>query len=109
MRISEAASRSGLSIDTIRFYEKSGLLPSIGRGADGRRWFSSENVEWLVLLSSLRDTGMPMKTMQHFAELYRKGDTELSPNGGRCCWNTPVVSVAFGPTLIGAPNCLPSN
>ena len=74
MRISEAASRSGLSVDTIRFYEKSGLLPPVGRGADGRRDFSAGVVEWLVLLASLRDTGMSMREMRHFAGLYRQGD-----------------------------------
>ncbi|KAB7616218.1 MerR family transcriptional regulator [Amylibacter sp. SFDW26] len=78
MRISEAASRSGLSIDTIRYYEKSGLVPAIERSSDGVRQFSPENVEWLTLLASLRETGMPMKKMQYFAELYAKGDTTVS-------------------------------
>ena len=74
MRIAEAASKSGLSIDTIRYYEKSGILPEIQRGPDGQRRFSSENVEWLSLLSSLRDTGMSTETMRRFAALYRAGD-----------------------------------
>ena len=74
MRIAEAASKSGLSIDTIRYYERSGILPEIRRGPDGQRLFSSENVEWLSLLSSLRDTGMSTETMRRFAALYRAGD-----------------------------------
>lgn len=77
MRIAEAALRSGLSIDTIRFYEKSGLLPEIDRGEDGRRRFSTKAIEWLSLLRSLRETGMPMKTMQRFAALYRAGDAAM--------------------------------
>jgi DNA-binding transcriptional MerR regulator len=77
MRISEVASRIGLSIDTIRYYEKSELLPPIKRGADGKRRFSAENVEWLILLSSLRDTGMPMERMRYFARLYQKGDETI--------------------------------
>ncbi|MDX8526498.1 MerR family transcriptional regulator [Mesorhizobium sp. MSK_1335] len=78
MRISEVASTSGLSIDTIRYYEKLDLLPKIARGRDGRRDFSAENVEWLILLSSLRDTGMPMERMRYFAQLYRRGNETLS-------------------------------
>ena len=74
MRIAEAAKQSGLNIDTIRFYEKSGLLPEIPRGSDGQRRFSAENIDWLILLGSLRDTGMAMKTMAQFAALYRQGD-----------------------------------
>ena len=78
MKISEAADRSGLSIDTIRFYERSDLIPTIARDASGIRRFSPENVEWLILLASLRDTEMPMEKMRHFAELYRLGDSGIS-------------------------------
>jgi len=74
MRIAEAAKKSGLSIDTIRYYEKSGMLPEIRRGSDGHRRFSTENIEWLTLLYWLRETGMPMKTMYRFASLYQAGD-----------------------------------
>ena len=77
MRIAEAANRCGLSIDTIRYYEKSGLLPQIPRGVDGKRRFSTEIIDWLILLGSLRDTGMPMKTMARFAALYRDGDQTI--------------------------------
>ena len=77
MMISEAALRSGLSVDTIRFYEKSGILPAVDRGPDGNRRFSPENVDWLVLLASLRETGMPMDRMRRFAELYRHGDVTV--------------------------------
>ena len=77
MRIAEAAISCGLSIDTIRYYEKTGLLPEIRRSADGKRSFSRENVDWLILLGSLRDTGMPVKTMAHFATLYRAGDATI--------------------------------
>ncbi|TPI45260.1 MerR family transcriptional regulator [Mesorhizobium sp. B2-9-1] len=77
MRISEAASTSGLSIDTIRYYEKAGLLPPVERGRDGKRRFSAVDVDWLVLLSSLRDTGMRMETMRYFACLYQRGNETI--------------------------------
>ena len=66
------------SIDTIRYYEKSGLLPEITRGADRQRRFTSETIDWLILLGSLRSTGMSMKTMAHFAVLYRSGEETVS-------------------------------
>ena len=74
MQISEAATLCGLTADTIRFYERSGLLPPIHRGPDGRRRFSQENIDWLTLLASLRSTGMPLSKMRQFAALYRAGD-----------------------------------
>ncbi len=78
MLISEAAHKSGLSVHTIRFYEKSNLLPPINRGTDGHRRFSPENIEWLILLSSLRETGMSLKRMKYFADLYKQGNKTVS-------------------------------
>lgn len=77
MKIAEAACLSGLTIDTVRYYEKSGLLPEISRGADGQRRFTAENIDWLIILGSLRETGMSMNTMAHFASLYRAGDKTI--------------------------------
>lgn len=73
MRISEAADACGLSVDTIRYYEKAGMLPTIRRGADGRRAFAPSDVEWLTLLYWLRETGMPMNDMRRFTALAKAG------------------------------------
>jgi len=77
MKISEVAQLTGLSISTIRFYEKSGLCPFIQRGADGKRRFSKTDADWLELLASLRATGMPMVEMRKFANLYASGDATI--------------------------------
>lgn len=73
MRISEAAAACGLSADTIRYYEKCGMLPEIRRGADGQRRFSKETIDWLTLLFWLRETGMPMRQMRRFTTLAQAG------------------------------------
>ncbi|MEM7209147.1 MAG: MerR family transcriptional regulator [Pseudomonadota bacterium] len=78
MRIAQAAEKSGLSVDTIRYYEKSGIVPGVARGADGKRHFSPENIDWLTLLYWLRQTGMPLKTMRDFAQLYRGGNSTVA-------------------------------
>ncbi len=78
MKIGEVAGRCGLSIDTIRYYERAGLCPAIARGADGQRHFTPENLDWLTLLASLRDTGMPTREMKRFAALYRAGDESVA-------------------------------
>lgn len=77
MKIAEVAGLSGLSISTIRYYEKSGLCPFIERGTDGMRRFSKTDVDWLELLASLRATGMPMSEMRAFADLYASGDATI--------------------------------
>lgn len=61
MKIAEASQACGLSAYTIRFYEKSGMLPEVKRGPDGHRRFTPQLIEWLTLLYWLRETGMSLK------------------------------------------------
>ena len=74
--IREAAEKSRLSQHTLRWYERIGLLGHIERRADGQRRFSDGDLDWLVLLSKLRATGMPIRDMQLYAELVRSGARE---------------------------------
>jgi DNA-binding transcriptional MerR regulator len=77
MKIAEAAKRTGLSISTIRYYEKSGLCPAIKRGNDGNRRFTATDTDWLSLLASLRTTGMSLSNTRAFAALYALGDETI--------------------------------
>jgi MerR family transcriptional regulator, aldehyde-responsive regulator len=74
MQINEAAAASGLSADTIRYYEKTGILPPIQRTINGQRRFTQNNVDWLTVLYWLRRTGMSMKVMSRYATLVHAGD-----------------------------------
>jgi DNA-binding transcriptional MerR regulator len=74
--IGEVAEKSGLSPYTLRWYERIGLLDRVERGPDGRRRFSQADLDWLVLLSRLRATGMSVRDMQLYAELVRSGARE---------------------------------
>jgi DNA-binding transcriptional MerR regulator len=71
---SETARRTGFSLDTLRYYERIGLLSGIGRTAGGRRVFSDDDLGWLDLFRCLRDTGMPIAQMSRYAALARAGD-----------------------------------
>jgi len=72
--IAEAARRSGLSIDTLRYYERIKLVDPPARDAAGRRAYSDEDLGWLEFLTKLRLTGMPIKMMREYAQLRRHGD-----------------------------------
>jgi DNA-binding transcriptional MerR regulator len=74
--ISEAAEKSGLTPYTLRWYERIGLIGPIQKTADGRRRYNVGDLEWLALITKLRDTGMPVKDMQKYAELVRSGQGE---------------------------------
>ena len=68
-----AADRSGFSLDTLRYYERIGLLFDIERTPSNQRVFTDEDLDWLGVLRCLRDTGMPIATMQRYAALAREG------------------------------------
>jgi DNA-binding transcriptional MerR regulator len=73
----EVADRTGFSLDTLRYYEKIGLLVSIARSSGGQRVFTEDDVAWLGILKCLRETGMPIAHMQRYAELARGGDQTI--------------------------------
>jgi DNA-binding transcriptional MerR regulator len=72
----EAAEKCGLTQYTLRWYERIGLLDRVERTADGRRRFSDADLDWLILVSRLRATGMPVRDMLRYAELVRSGARE---------------------------------
>lgn len=73
LMIGEVSARTGLSIDTLRWYEREGLLDQVPRDAAGRRQFDRRDLKRLVLLIRLRATGMPVAEMRRYAELLRSG------------------------------------
>jgi DNA-binding transcriptional MerR regulator len=75
---SQAAEQSGFSLDTLRYYERIGLLDDIGRAPSGHRRFREEDLEWLGVLRCLRDTGMPIAQMRRYAELARCGEPTMA-------------------------------
>lgn len=72
--IGECARRSGFTMDTLRYYERIGLIEDIARTPTGQRRFTDDHLEWLSVLKCLRDTGMPVEQMHRFATLARDGD-----------------------------------
>lgn len=75
--IAQAAARSGLSIDTLRYYERIGLVEPPARDSGGRRNYSDSDLAWLEFLTRLRTTGMPIRMMREYAQLrHRGGGTE---------------------------------
>jgi len=72
--IAEAASQAGMSIDALRYYERAGLmLGPVERAGSGHRRYGERDVGWLVFLTKVRKTGMPIRRMRDYAELVRAG------------------------------------
>ncbi len=75
LTIAEAAERTGLTPDTLRYYERDGLmLRRVDRSTTGHRRYSDADLNWIALLNCLRGTGMPIREVRRYAELVRAGD-----------------------------------
>ncbi|MTE17519.1 MerR family transcriptional regulator [Nocardia aurantiaca] len=72
--IGEVSDRCGLTRDTLRWYERIGLMDYVGRDHTGQRRFSDRDLEWLAFISKLRRTGMSVADMVKYAELVREGE-----------------------------------
>ncbi len=75
--IGQVAEKFDLSIHTLRYYEKEGLLPSIKRTGSGIRQFDEMSIEDLRLVECLKRTGMPLKDIRTFQEWSEEGDSSL--------------------------------
>jgi len=77
LTIGEAAEATGLSVDTLRYYEKAGLIPDApDRSSSGQRRYGERDLRWIGTLVMLRRTGMPIREMRRFVDLYRVEGSE---------------------------------
>lgn len=77
MRIGDLSEKSGLSADTLRYYEKIGLLPHALRDAGGRRVYDQTILRWIDFLGRLKSTGMGIKDRLKYADLRGKGAASM--------------------------------
>jgi DNA-binding transcriptional MerR regulator len=71
----EAARLSGFSIDTLRYYEREGIIAPVARTTGGRRRYTEDDLGHLGFLRCLRDTGLPIARLREYAELVRDEST----------------------------------
>jgi DNA-binding transcriptional MerR regulator len=72
--IAEAARRTGVSVHTLRYYERAGLVVTpVQRNAGGRRRYRQYDLDWITVCTKLRATGMPIRTIRRYAELVAAG------------------------------------
>lgn len=75
MSISDVAAATGLSAHTLRYYEREGLMRTpVDRASSRHRRYSEADVSWVVFLTKLRSTAMPIARMREYVELARRGD-----------------------------------
>jgi len=79
LTIQEAAAQLGVSTHTLRYYEHEGLIQPVERSeSSGHRLYSSSDLGWLKFLKCLRSTGMPIREIKRYADLYSQGESTNS-------------------------------
>lgn len=74
MRIAEVSERCGLSPDTLRYYERIGLIPSVNRDSSGIRDYSEEDCRWIEFIKCMRNAGLPIEVLIEYVDLFQQGD-----------------------------------
>ncbi len=72
--IKQVSEKTGLSIYTLRYYDKEGLLPLVKRSAGGIRKFSDNDINWLGLICCLKNSGMSIENIKEFMDLCLRGN-----------------------------------
>ena len=76
--IKKVSEMTGLSIPTIRYYDKEGLLPDLQRKESGYRVFSDRDLEAIDLIECFKESGLTIREIQHFMSLVKQGDITLA-------------------------------
>lgn len=76
MNIKKAAEMFDLSVDTLRYYERVGVIPPIHRNTSGYRDYTTNDLNWIYLAKSLRNAGLSVESLIEFAHLAQIRETE---------------------------------
>jgi DNA-binding transcriptional MerR regulator len=74
MTIAEVAEQYGLSTDTLRYYERVGLIPPVRRGKGGIRDYSDKDIEWVGFIKCMRIANIPIEVLKEYVSLCKEGD-----------------------------------
>lgn len=78
MTIAEVCKKYDLTADTIRYYERIGLLPTIPRTENGIRNFDEESCRWIEFVKCMRNAGMEIEILSEYIGLFKEGKTTVN-------------------------------
>ncbi|MDO5115648.1 MAG: MerR family transcriptional regulator [Synergistaceae bacterium] len=75
MYITEVSKIMGLSTDTLRYYERVGLIPRIERSPAGLRLYGETDCCWIEFIKNMRSAGVPIDILVEYVRLYQQGES----------------------------------
>ncbi len=77
MTIAEVSRKYGLSPDTLRYYERIGLIPPVPRTKSGIRDYDESSCRWVELMKCMRSAGVQIEALAEYVALFQQGDATL--------------------------------
>jgi MerR family transcriptional regulator, aldehyde-responsive regulator len=77
MTIAAVSEKYGLTPDTLRYYERIGLIPPVPRTAGGIRGYREDDCRWIEFIKCMRLAGLPVDFLVDYVRLFRQGDETL--------------------------------
>lgn len=77
MTIKEVSKKFGISQDTLRYYERVGMIPPVTRTSGGIRDYNESDLGWVSLAVCMRSAGLPIEAMIEYVKLYQQGDLTI--------------------------------
>ena len=74
MTIAETSKKYGLSADTLRYYERIGIIPPVPRTSGGIRNYDEDSCRWIELMKCLRSAGVQIEALIEYSALCRQGE-----------------------------------
>ena len=78
MTITEVSKKYGLSADTLRYYERIGLIPPVHRNKSGNRDYTESDCKWVKFIKCLRSAGLSIEILIEYVDLFQKGNDTVS-------------------------------
>ena len=78
LTIKEVSEKYNISQDTLRYYERVGMIPPVTRTASGIRDYQAEDLGWVELAKCMRSAGLPVEAMIEYVRLVQEGDSTLA-------------------------------
>ena len=75
MTIKEVCEKYGITPDTLRYYERVGVIPTVARTKGGIRDYSEEDIRWVENAICMRSAGLPVEMLIEYVRLFREGDS----------------------------------
>ncbi len=77
MKIKEVSKRYDLSLDTLRYYERIGLIPPVNRNASGIRDYGELDLKRVEFIKCMRSAGLPIEVLIEYIGLFQQGDQTI--------------------------------